>query len=131
MNVRPTPTKADAFSLGMKEALQMEGIQIGAAVGLTFSVLYLFTIIKRLVKVGLTEYSGCGEMLKRCLVPMTSTTGICLLSASFIAYPLWANSAVSDMMTQVPSDMVPMIQMFSPLVIFLAGIAYILRLLRN
>lgn len=109
----------------------MEGIQIGAAVGLTFSVLYLFTIIKRLVKVGLTEYSGCGELLKRCLVPMTSTAGICILSASFIAYPLWASSAVSEVMTQVPGDMVPMITMFSPLVIFLAGIAYIFRLLRN
>jgi len=109
----------------------MEGIQIGAALGLTFSVLYLFTIIKRLVRVGLTEYSGCGELLRRCIVPMTSTSGICVLSASFIAYPMWASSAVSDVMTQVPSDMVPMITMFSPLVIFLAGIAYIFRLIKN
>lgn len=108
----------------------MEGIQIGAAIGLTFSVLYLFTIIRRLVKVGLTEYSGCGELLKRCLAPMATTSGICLLSASFIAYPLWANSAVSQVMTQVPEDMVPMVTTFSPLAVFLAGILVIVRLLR-
>lgn len=109
----------------------MEGIQIGAAVGLTFSVLYLFNIIRRLVKVGLTEYSGCAALLKHLFAPIATTAGVCLLSASFIAYPMWANSAVSQAMTSVPSDMVPLVTTFSPLVVFLVGILFIFKLLRT
>lgn len=108
----------------------MDAPLIIAAVTVCFASLYFLRLAISLAKLGLTEYSGGADFIRRSLGPMAGSAAVAVGGASFIAFPSWPSGISQVVATYFPPETVDLLTKFGPILGLMLGLGLLMGLLR-
>lgn len=110
----------------------MEGwTKIAAIAVVVLSTLHFLKLALALARLGLTEYSGGADFIRRSLGPMFGSAAISTAGASFIAFPSWTTNLSGIAATYFPPETMAAMSQFGPLLALGVGVMVVLSVLRT